>query len=198
MSYAGIRTYFNLESGAGTPVPTDISHWLDGVTPGSDTDELDGTTFQPGVAKPIKEIIPGFTTRSMSLSVKWVEDAEVFFSEAEGAAGLAYVYGPLGSDEDMTGVGGDCNCLSWTGPVSTVDGVITGTVELRATSRAVGTFGPADAFTPLAAVMVARRREQSVTESSEGNSRIAELEAEIRRLKMADNLKKGAAMRRKR
>ena len=149
MSHAGIRTYFNLDDGATPAVPTDISHFLDGVTPSSDTDELDGTTFQPGVAQPVKEIIPGFSTRSMSLSVKWTPAAEAFFSKIEGKSGLNYKYGPLGKDTGMTGIGGLCNCLSWTGPVSTVDGVITGTVELRASTRVVGTFGATGDLTPL-------------------------------------------------
>jgi hypothetical protein len=140
MSYAGIRTYFSLGSGATPSLPTDISHWLDGVTPSSDTDELDGTTFQPGVQQPIKEIIAGFSTRGISLSVKWTPDAELFFSAIEGKKDLDYGYGPLGKDLDMVGIGGLCNCLSWTGPVSTADGVITGTLELRASSRNVGKF----------------------------------------------------------
>jgi len=158
MSYAGIRTYFNLESGDATPVPTEISQWLDGVTPSSDTDELDGTTFQPGVAKPIKEIIPGFTTRSLSLSVKWTEEAEVFFAAVEGKAGLAYIYGPLGSETGMVGIGGSCNVLSWTGPVSTVDGVITGTLELRCSSRDLGPFAALGAWAPGPITMGAARK----------------------------------------
>jgi len=140
MSYAGIRTYFNLESGDAVPVPTDISRFLDGVTPSSDTDELDGTTFQPGVATPTKEIIAGFSTRGLSLSVKWTPEAETFFSGVEGKAGLEYAYGPLGKDVGMTGIYGECNVLSWTGPISTVDGVVTGTAELRCNTRLVGEF----------------------------------------------------------
>ena len=148
MSHAGIRAFFKLDNGAATPVPTDISNWLDGVTPSSDTDELDGTTFQPGVAQPTKEIIAGFQTRNISLSVKWTPAAETFFSGIEGKTGLNYEYGPLGNDNAMTGIGGLCNCLSWTGPVATVDGVITGTCELRASTRVLGTFGAGGAFTP--------------------------------------------------
>jgi hypothetical protein len=123
------------------------------VTPGSDTDELDGTTFQPGVASPVKEIVAGFTTRSMSLSVKWAEAAEIFFSLVQGKANIPYVYGPLGKETGMVGISGMCNVLSWTGPISTVDGVITGTVELRASTRVVGTFDATGAIVP--AVMAA-------------------------------------------
>ena len=149
--YAGIRTYFNLGSGATPSVPTDISRWLDGVTPGSDTDELDGTTFQPGVASPVKEIVAGFTTRSMSLSAKWNEQAELFFSLVDKKQGIPYQYGPLGKDQGMVGISGLCNVLSWTGPVSTVDGVITGTCEIRATSRNVGTFDATGVLVPAVA-----------------------------------------------
>lgn len=156
MAHAGIRTFFRLDNGAGTPVPTDISHYLDGVTPSSDTDELDGTTFQPGVAQPTKDIIPGFRTRGLSLSVKWTPAAETFFSSIEGKSGLNYDYGPLGKEVGMTGITGLCNCLSWTGPVSTVDGVITGTAELRCSTRNVGTF---DASGEVTVVLTAEEKE---------------------------------------
>lgn len=146
MAIAGIRAFLQLDSGAG--VPTDVSHFLDGITPSSDTDELDGTTFQPGVAAPTKEIIAGFRTRALSLSCKWTPEAEVFFTGIEGKAGLAYAYGPLGSDAGMTGISGVCNCLSWTGPVSTVDGITTATAELRCSTRELGVFDGSGAVIP--------------------------------------------------
>jgi len=101
---------------------------------------LDGTTFQPGVAAPIKTVIAGFRTRALSLSVKWTAPWEVFFTAIEGLEGQDYIYGPLGSTAGMSKISGLCNVLSWTGPVSTVDGIITGSLELRATSRVVGVF----------------------------------------------------------
>jgi len=133
MAFAGIRTFFKLDG-------VDISRYLDGVTPSSQTDELDGTTFQPGVAAPIKEIIAGFRTRALALSSKWTPEAELFFSGVEGKQNVPYIYGPLGSDDGMTGISGLCNVLSWTGPVSTVDGIITGSAEVRCSTREVGTF----------------------------------------------------------
>jgi hypothetical protein len=148
MAFAGIRAYLAL--GESPAAPTDVSTYLDGITPSSDTDELDGTTFQPGVAAPTKQIIAGFRTRALSLSVKWTPEAETYFSGIEGKTGLSYNYGPLGKDTGMTGITGICNCLSWTGPVSTVDGVITGTVELRCDTRELGTFDASGAVTPAA------------------------------------------------
>jgi hypothetical protein len=149
MSYAAIRAFFTLDDGTTpTPVPTDLSNWLDAVTPSSQTEELDGTTFQPGVQDPIKDIIAGFHTRAIALGVKWTPAAETFFSGVEGLTGLNYLYGPLGNDLGMTAIQGLCNCLSWTGPVSTVNGVVTGSCELRATSREVGTFDASGAFVP--------------------------------------------------
>ena len=41
---------------------------------------------------------------------------------------------PLGKETGMSGIKAS-NVLSWTGPISTVDGVITGTVELRCDTR---------------------------------------------------------------
>lgn len=148
MAFAGIRSFINLDDGSGTM--RDISHYLDGVTPSSQTDELDGTTFQPGVANPTKEIIAGFHTRALSLSAKWTPEAELFFSAIEGKTGLNYQYGPLGNEEGMVGIYGTCNVLSWTGPVSTVAGVITGTAELRCQTRNVGTFDDTGAIAPAA------------------------------------------------
>ena len=148
MAYAGIRAFLKLDDGAAVPVPTDVSTFLDGITPSSDTDELDGTTFQPGVAAPTKQIIAGFRTRALSLSCKWTPEAEVFFTGIEGKQGLNYAYGPLGKDTGMTGISGICNCLSWTGPISTVDGVVTGTCELRCDTRVLGTFDASGAVTP--------------------------------------------------
>ena len=140
MAYAGIRAFLELSDGAAIPADVNVSTWLDGITPSSDTDELDGTTFQPGVAAPTKQIIAGFRTRALSLSCKWTPEAETFFSGIEGKTGLAYSYGPLGNALGMTGISGVCNCLSWTGPISTVDGVITGTCELRCDTRILGEF----------------------------------------------------------
>ena len=138
MAVAGIRAFLEVDDATG--VPTDISHYLDGITPSSDTDELDGTTFQPGVAAPTKEIVAGFRTRALSLSAKWTPEAETFFSGIEGLQGLAYAYGPLGNEDGMVSISGVCNCLSWTGPVSTVDGITTATAELRCSTRLLGTF----------------------------------------------------------
>jgi len=142
MAHAGIRAFFKLNS-------VDISRYLDGITPSSQTDELDGTTFQPGVAAPIKDIIAGFRTRALSLSSKWTPAAELFFSGVEGQQDLPYLYGPLGSDEGMTGIKGLCTVLSWTGPVSTVDGIITGTAEVRCSTREVGAFDATGDVTPV-------------------------------------------------
>jgi hypothetical protein len=148
MAFAGIRSFLELSDGGAPGTDVDVSNWLDGITPSSDTDELDGTTFQPGVQSPTKQIIAGFRTRALSLSAKWTPEAETFFSGIEGKTGLAYTYGPLGKDTGMTGITGICNCLSWTGPVSTVDGVITGTVELRCDTRVLGTFDATGVVTP--------------------------------------------------
>jgi len=146
MAFAGIRAFLELDNASGAK--TDISNMLDGITPSSDTDELDGTTFQPGVPAPTKQIIAGFRTRALSLSCKWTPEAEAFFSGVEGKTGLAYAYGPLGHEAGMVAIYGVCNCLSWTGPVSTVDGITTGTAELRCDTRILGVFDGSGAVVP--------------------------------------------------
>ena len=185
MAHAGIRAYFKLDSGDAVAVPTEISTWLDGITPSSDTDELDGTTFQPGVATPTKQIVAGFKTRGFSLSVKWNEEAELFFSGVENKNGLNYAYGPLGKDVGMLGISGVCNCISWTGPVATVDGVLTGTVELRADTRILGEFDAAGAVTPAAGQEAEIARSEELVEQAKDEQAEAGTEGGGRKKKAA-------------
>ena len=136
MAHAGIKTRFKLESAAG--VLTDISTYLDNIQGSSDTEFLDGTTFQPDVVgSAIKNEIPGFATKGLSLSGKWTEAAEVFFSAIEGRQNLSYQYRP--DDPNTTAsIIGQCSCGSYSGPQSSVDGVITFTVELKVQTRGAG------------------------------------------------------------
>jgi hypothetical protein len=136
---SGINTYFAIDNAVGGSL-TDVSTWLDGVSPESEPEELDDTTFQPGVAAPAKNIVAGFRERPITLSVKWRPAADVFFTSIEGLNGLNYSYGPLGSTAGLSKTSGLCNCLSWTGANSTVGAIMTGTVQLNATTRTVGTF----------------------------------------------------------
>lgn len=139
MAHSGINTYFAIDSSLG--VLTNVSTYIDGVTPSSEPDDLDGTTFQPGVAAPSRTKVPGFRERGFSLSGKWTSAAETFFEAIEGMSGLDYEYGPIGGDVGNPKLSGTCSVLSYTGPVSTVDGVITFGVEISVTTKnAVGVF----------------------------------------------------------
>jgi hypothetical protein len=136
MAHAGIKTRFKLESAAG--VLTDISTYLDNIQGSSDTEFLDGTTFQPdAVGTGIKDEIPGFATKGLSLSGKWTEASEVFFSAIEGLQNLSYQYRPDDPNTTATIIG-LCSCGSYSGPQSSVDGVITFSVELRVKTRGIG------------------------------------------------------------
>jgi hypothetical protein len=121
-------------------VLTDVSTYLDGIDGSSDADELDGTTFQPNVASPIKVIIAGFRTRGFSLSGKWTPASETFFSAIEGLNDLVYEYGPDGTTTGKTKISGTLNCLSYSGPQSSVDSITTFSCELRVNTRVVGTY----------------------------------------------------------
>lgn len=136
MAHVGIKTRFELDNSAG--VLTDISTYLDNVQGSSDTEFLDGTTFQPDVVgSAIKVELAGFATKGLSLSGKWTEAAEVFFSAIEGMQGLDYRYTP--DDPNVTTpITGKCSCGSYSGPQSSVDGIITFTVELRVQTRVLG------------------------------------------------------------
>jgi hypothetical protein len=132
MAHAGIKTRFKLDNAAGAL--TDISTYLDSIQGSSDTEFLDGTTFQPDAVTAIKNEIPGFATKGLSLSGKWTEAAEAFFSAIEGEQNLEYEYKP--DDPSMnSSITGTCSCGSYSGPQSSVDGIITFTVELRVQSR---------------------------------------------------------------
>jgi hypothetical protein len=141
MAYSGIGVSFLINDGVQVPpAMTDRSTDLDGVTPSSEPDDLDGTTFQPGVAAPAKVKVPGFRERGLSLSGKWTESVETFWSALEGKVNLPYEYAPIGTTSGKPKITGTCNCLSYSGAVSTVDGVITFTVELAVNTRTTGVF----------------------------------------------------------
>lgn len=133
MAHVGVKTRFRLDNASG--VLTDISTYLDSVQGSSDTEFLDGTTFQPDVVgSALRNEIPGFATKGLSLSGKWTEAAEAFFSAIEGRQGLEYQYSP--DEPNVTGsISGTCSCGSYSGPQSSVDGIVTFTVELRVQSR---------------------------------------------------------------
>lgn len=143
MAHAGVKTRFLLDDSNGNH--TDISTYLDGVQGSSDTEFLDGTTFQPdAVGSAVKNEIPGFATKGYSLSGKWTEAAEAFFSSIEGEQNLAYTYIPDEPNVHST-ITGTCSCGSYSGPQSSVDGIVTFTAELRVQSR---TFNQGSAGSP--------------------------------------------------
>lgn len=143
MAIRGIGASFKLE-GAGSPgsplVYTDVSTFLDNIQGNSSPDRLDGTTFQPNVASPLKVELRGFDVKGFTLTGKWTNAAETFFAAIEGTEGIGYEYGPEGTSSGKTRIYGFCNCLSYSGPQSAVTGVTTFTVELSVTSRNVTTF----------------------------------------------------------
>lgn len=131
MALPGIKTRFTLDG-------VDISTFLDSIQGSSDTDFLDGTTFQPDAVTALKNEIPGFSSKGLSLGGKWSEEAEAFFSAREGQQGLAYIYRPAqGSGTDQT-ITGTASLGSYSGPQSSVDGIITFTAELRVQTRSLG------------------------------------------------------------
>ncbi len=138
MAISGVGASFKLDNSS--DVLSDISTYLDSIQGSSDTDELDGTCFQPGVAAPAKDIVPGFSTKGFSLSGKWSAAAETFFSAIENKQGLHYEYGPEGTAAGKTKISGLANCMSYSGPQSSVDGITTFSVEVRVSSRTVSTF----------------------------------------------------------
>ncbi|HJT96611.1 MAG TPA: hypothetical protein VJ777_32445 [Mycobacterium sp.] len=137
-AHAGIGASLKVDSSGG--VLTEIATYLTDISGDVSTDELDGTTFQPGATTPTKYIVFGATERTMSVTGMWTEAAETFFSAIDGLTGLDYEYGPLGTATGRTKISGTLNAGGWSGPQQTVNGLITFTMTFKINSRTVGTF----------------------------------------------------------
>jgi hypothetical protein len=138
MAISGIRAYLALGNASNTLTP--VSEYLDSIQGASDTDQLDGTTFQPGVQSPIRVQIPGFTTRTSALSGKWTAAAETFFNSIDGLLDRLYEYGPDDNTAGKVKISGTCNVSGYTGPQSEVGSITTFSLNLNINTRTVGTF----------------------------------------------------------
>ena len=148
----GIGRSFKLsDAGGGSPFTmVDISAWLKSAEPSNSTDEYDGTTYQPGVLDPMKDMRPGFSNRAYALGGLWSKAVEDFFSGdasgsppvvgVNGVTGLAYEDGPEGTAVGNVRISGLCNCSGYSGPKPPVDGLITWDATLKQTTRIVDTF----------------------------------------------------------
>lgn len=135
---SGNKTSFKLDSSLG--VLTDISTYCDKVDGTASIDKLDGTTFQPSVAVPLKEFVYGFSEKGFSLGIKWSAAAETFFSAIETLTSLHYEYGPQGTATGAVKISGTCNAGTWSGPSSSVGAIITASFELSVLTRTVGVY----------------------------------------------------------
>lgn len=140
MAHRGIQARFKLESGSSPSTLTDISTYLDQITGTSSGQTVDGTTFQPDATVPLKIDIPTFSEKGYTLSGKWTAAAESFFANIEGLQHLRYEHGPTGSTTGMKKISGYCNVKEYSGPIQSVDSVISFTVTLTVLSRDVSTW----------------------------------------------------------
>jgi hypothetical protein len=132
---SGQMTYFGLGSALVPLTIDDVSDFLDGVEPSSDNPELDATTFRH------TQMVyrAGMSKKGFSLKGKWSTEADAFFAALEGKSGIGYEYGPDGKEAGTTKISGLTTVLSYSGPVSSLDGITTFSVTLRpeTTIRAV-------------------------------------------------------------
>lgn len=136
MAITGRKTYFKLNG-------TDISGYFNGIAGSNNTEELDGTTFQPDVAIPQKDILYGYNDKRYALSGVWTPAAELFFngpSGIDGALNIPYVLGPQGHATTQTRIRGNCNVGKYSGPSNSTSGITTFTAECAVTSQIVDTF----------------------------------------------------------
>ena len=133
MKHPGVKTRFMIDDETGTLV--DVSTWLNSVNGSSDTEFHDATTFQPDVVgSAIKDEIPGFASKGLSLAGLYSDEVDELFSAIEGKQGLAYFYAP--DDPNYhSGISGVCSCGSFSGPQSEVGGMVTFTAELKLQTR---------------------------------------------------------------
>lgn len=128
MAHRGIQTRLKVDNASG--VLTDVSTYCDSVQGSSDTEFLDGTNFQPDAVNPLKNEVPGFASKGYSITGKWSTAAHNFWSAIEGMQNLEYEYRPDDPNVDIN-IRGTCSCGSYSGPQSSVDGIVTYSVELR-------------------------------------------------------------------
>lgn len=140
MAYRAIKARFKIENGSSPSTLTDVSTYLDQITSSSSGQTQDGTTFQPDALVPLQIDIPTFSQKGFTLSGKWTEASESFFSVIEGIQHLRYEFGPTGSTVGMKKIQGYCSCKEYSGPINTVSGVVTFTVTLTVLSREVLTY----------------------------------------------------------
>ncbi len=133
MAITGRKTYLKVNG-------TDVSAYCDGVNGSNNTEELDGTTFQPDVANPTKNIVYGFNDKRLAVTGKWSAAAETFWQSVDGLTDIEYVYGPQGHATGQTRIHGQCNVGKYSGPISTISGITTFSVEIAKTSETVDTF----------------------------------------------------------
>lgn len=136
MAHTGRKVYLKLNG-------TNVSAYFDNVSPSNNTEEFDGTTFQPDVAHPVKTTLYGFNDKRLPLTGKWTAAVEQFFngtSGLDGAENVEYVYGPLGHATGQPRIHGQGNVGKYSGPQASVSGVITFTVEVAATTQTADVF----------------------------------------------------------
>lgn len=133
MAITGRKAYLEIDG-------EDFSTYLDGITPSNNQEELDGTTFQPDVANPQKDILYGFEDNRFALSGKWSPEADTAFRLVNGQTDLDYNYGPQGHAATNVRIYGTCNIGKYSGPISTVAGITTFTAEMSIKTQSAGTF----------------------------------------------------------
>jgi hypothetical protein len=129
---------YKLRSAAGAM--TEVAIYLNEIGGDVETDEFDGTTFQPGVVTPVKYKLYGAIERTHALTGRWVPAAETFFSGIGGLTDVPYIFGPEGTALGKMRMFGACNVGGWSGPSGSVDGLWSFSIDLTLTSYTAETI----------------------------------------------------------
>jgi hypothetical protein len=136
----GIGTSLKIDDGGSPPVPTEVANWCMNIDFATTVDEVEATTYQPGVPNPVKMTETGFTNSLITLTVKYSDAAWLFFTGIAGLIGLAFAYCPGGEVPGKAETTGVCDVHLVGDPKAAPLALSSFEVQLRCTSRTPGTF----------------------------------------------------------
>ncbi len=136
----GIGASLKLAGAGGSPGGsphslTEVAGWCTNIDPGGAVNEVDATTYQPGVASPVKMSEAGFDDDAFALTVKYSDAAWAFFSSLKGQTDLEYEYRPAGAVIGSALTSGLFDTLQVGSPKAGPEALLVFEVRLRCTTK---------------------------------------------------------------
>lgn len=115
-------------------VMIEIAPWLFDISGDDDQDETDAGTFSPGALTPVKNVLKGAVTRTITIQGRWTSATQTFFKAISGFQNRAFEWSPEGRAVGKTKIFGAVNVGAWPLPSQPVDGVMNFSLELSVVS----------------------------------------------------------------